>query len=249
MAIAFRASGTSSISNDGGVTSYTITAGSGIVSGDFLLFIASADTDTGQTLLVGPPSASWTTCGTWYDASSSGGAVNFKTWQRWADGTDASASWTVSCSSGSANFAAVIAFTGVDTTNPISGAAWTGSNTLSTSAGPTPAITLTYANSFLVLGFGQKASSTPASTWTPPSGTTELIDLASGGTNYLDTEIDYVQLANIAGANSATYTAVSTGSKKWTGGGIALHPAAAAVAPVARRPLVVGQAVKRAALY
>ena len=159
---AFRAA--SSASAASGVLTLSINVPAGTEDGDAM--IASVGFRP-QTAVLTPP-AGWTLVRRTDNAAGNSLATY---WKVADDAEPASYSWILDTSTGSVG--GILAFSGVDSANPIDVEA--GQNTPNALTHDAPGVTTTGANEMLVTAHSFMSSAT----WTPPAGMTEAVDRAS----------------------------------------------------------------------
>lgn len=133
-------------------------------------------------------------------------------------------SWTLSTTF-TGTVGGITTFSGVDNTTPIS--VENGQITSSSTTQTTPSITTTFSSSMLV-GIFSYAS---AGTWTPPTGMTEVVDIASRTPNNASGEsLEMVYLLQSSAGSTGTKSAkASTSSDRGATELLALKPAGAVV--------------------
>lgn len=136
-------------------------------------------------------------------------------------GEPASYTWTLSTTHAGAA-GGIVSYSGVDTSNPVDVSA--GAATASSLSHAAPSITPTVAGDMLVTVHAYAS----ASSWTPPAGMTERVDMASRSANNagVTLEMNDLPLATTAATGTKTATAASNAD---TGGTVS----------IALRPLVV----------
>jgi MSHA biogenesis protein MshQ len=215
-------------------TSYSVTVPSGVLVGDFMLFVGSNNPGTGG----GNPSG-WTYLASNITSGTNGNTVlGFSLWYRIATSADVAGStsytWTVTGSSRVGG--AISAFRGVDNTNPVVGFSSSSACTYTTGVGcatsatstasttlTAPSLTPGVANSTLVaLYSAANGTDTP----TVPSGTTQIFAAGTGTTNSANGLFLSAFYQRFTAA-TASGTFVSTGSTSAVslGGTVALQPA------------------------
>ncbi len=177
---------------DSGITTLTIAKPSGVVSGDVLV---AAIAVRPHTATVTEPSG-WTLARARVDNPNANANAQLM-YYRFVDGTEgADFSWTLGASPTGA-VGGIAAFTGVKTCVPID--ASDGQLTANGLTHAAPGVGATQVNDLLVTAH----SFTSAATWTPPSGMTEVADVASlpvPQTGGISLELNY----EILGAEGAT---------------------------------------------
>lgn len=214
--IAFRSS--SLVATSTWVNSFSINKPAGVVDGDVMVMTAATQ-DSNSSIVLNPP-AGWTQVRMTY-LGFTGGQVLY-TWYKVA--SNEPASYTLTFPSGLFKLAVVgiLAYSGVDTSNPID--AEGGQINLTGSTNVTaPSITTTVANTMLVGGFALNANN-PAPSYTPPGGMTERVDLANPNV-WVSLEVTDEARA-VVGA-TGTRVAVATQSNSSIGHVLALKPASA----------------------
>ena len=204
-AIAFRAGSSAATQTDS--QTLTIPAPPGAVAGD----VALASIDVRDATGITPPSG-WTLVRS-DDGERKG--LRQAIYRHVVSASDpASFSWSFNSSVGAAG--AILAYSGVDTANPIDATSGTRGNATQITA---PSVTTTVANAMIVGFFGTAAWAPIA----PPAGATERLEVAtSGGRGVTSQSVDFLQAA--AGASG---TRVATATVKATNVGqlVALRPA------------------------
>lgn len=190
--IAWRA--TSSASTDGTTTTVTVTKPVGTQTGDVL--IAQVSAAGGTTTTITPPSG-------WTEVAAPANGTGIRAGAYWKVATDTDpVDWTWTLNAAQPAAAAITAYSGVDTTNPIDASAST--TATATSNHDAPAVTTTGFGDLLVTTHALASSVSV----TPPIGSTERADLASTGTTPVTLEAADVTLG--APGNTGTRTATSS---------------------------------------
>jgi len=217
--------------------------------------ITSAATGAWVYLWVAMPSATsaasgtgWTAVASSLDASATPVAYTVLRRLKQAGDTTFTISWTTT----GKGVLVWASWTGVDGTTPDEGASVANNSTTSRTAVPTPSATPTAGNRWAV-GFFSARTSTAGNkpiTWTPDAATAERADVdndlaasaAWDGTEIADTNGAVTQAAH-------SYTATHNAAESHDGSAILFLIPAAAGAAAAPAPLVVPQAVQRAATW
>ena len=215
------------------VQSFQINKPAGVVDGDVMVMTAAiqswADPPTSPpdiNTVLNPP-AGWTLVRKTYlgdpPCSLAPHSQVLHTWYKVASGEPAS--YTLTFPVVSINKLAVVgilAFSGVDTSNPID-AEGGQANCPSSPNVTAPSITTTTANTWLVGGFAVNAGA-PSPTYTPPPGMTERVDLVAGD-QWVTLEVADEPWAPVGA--TGTRVAVATDPNRSTIGHLlALRPAA-----------------------
>ena len=194
----------------------SIAVPAGTLAGDVMIAAIATTPSTG-TGITAP--AGWTLIKAVNQASGSGSRIS--TFYRVATATEpASYTWTLTTSHTGA-VGGIVSYSGVDNSNPIDVSA--SAATASSSTHTAPTVTTTLANDMLVT-VHEYAS---AATWTPPTGMTERVDIASRTPNNaagISLEMNEL-LLGVAGATGPK-AAVASGGNPDTGAtvSIALRP-------------------------
>ena len=199
--ITFRASSTAS---NGTATSLTLPEPAGVVSGDVMAAVFSVRSNPNATAPAGWALASMTPNGT---------TVRQFVYTKVATGSEpASYVWTFDQSRAASG--GILAYTGVNTSNPVDVVGGSVGSTVNIVA---PSVTTTQNGDVVIGGFSIANSSAIA----PPAGMTERVEIASGSN--VKTEISDYTLAS-AGATGAK-TAVAGSAASDVGQLVALRPA------------------------
>jgi len=180
MAIAFRAATAASIVSG---TSITVNKPAGTVDNDVMILAINARTGTGFNFT---PPAGWTSIRK--DTEAVSPAETKELFRKVASGEPADYAITISASVDGC-CAAILSFSGVDTTNPIDvdGGNFTDVDTTINRAN---SITTTVADTMIITTHCFPSSGTDGSAWTPPSGMTEAIEKSSNATGVGGITID-----------------------------------------------------------
>jgi len=198
-------------------TSYSVTVPAGVLVGDFLLSVDSNNPGTGGA---GP--TGWTFLAS--NITTSPNVVGYSLWYRIATSADVAGSttytWTVTGSSRVGG--AIIAFRGVDNSNPVV-AYNTVANTASSKSRIAPSLTPGVANTTLVALYS--AADGTADTPSAPSGTTQIFAAGTAdGANGLFLSAFYERFT--AATASGTFVSTSSSiSAESVGGTVSLQPA------------------------
>ncbi len=205
--VTYSASSTAAVSN--GVllalrpklSKLSINVPTGTVSGDVM--IASIAVTRGTVTITTP--AGWTLIRAIQNTSST--TSRLAVFRRVVTASElASYTWSLSASH-SGVVGGIVSFSGVDNTNPVDKE--NGNTTASSTTHATPSITPVSANVMLVGTFSYAS----AGTWTPPTGMTEAVDVASQTTNNSAgeaMEMTYQTQAAIAAAGAKSAVATAT---------------------------------------
>jgi MSHA biogenesis protein MshQ len=197
-------------------TTYSVTVPTGVLPGDFMLFVGTNNPGTG-----GSGASGWTFL---KSNITSDNSVGFSLWYRIATSADVAGStvytWTVTGSSRVGG--AITAFRGVDNTNPIVTANTVANNTASKSR-TAPSLTPGVANSTLVALYtaADGTSDTPSA----PTGMTQIFAAGDAdGTNgvFLSAFYENLTPATASGTFVSTSSSISAES---VGGTVSLQPA------------------------
>lgn len=189
-------------------TSLSVTAPSGIVDGDWLYGVVAWR----DTVTLTPPSGFSQV----HDQDAYDGQNRFRVYRKKAAGESGSYAWGLS--SAQRISVGMIAVSGADQTEPVDVA--TAGNSGSSSSPQAQALDPTVPNTLLVF-FGTSR----ATSWTPPSGMTERVDVDGGVSVHIATE-DYAP-----DTSTGTRTA-STSNFSWATYMVALKPALGAINPL-----------------
>jgi hypothetical protein len=204
--ITFRAA--SSGANNGSATSLVIPAPSGVQAGDVMIACIAA---RGNPNLTAP--AGWTLV----RLDMNGFTLRQGIYWKVATASEP-ASYTWVLSNAQAASGGIIAYSGVNTSNPIDVSSAAISSVTGTAA-TAPSITTTV-NGAMVIGFFGAARNSPIN---PPSGMTERFDAVSNGGTYPQATEGADLLQATAGA-TGDKTATWTGTSHWIGQQVALRP-------------------------
>ena len=210
-------SGTQSVTYSASSTrTITLAAPSGAQPGDVLIAaIGIGRSGTDQQPTITPPSG-WTLVQRTNDGTQSTLAI----YSHVHRSGEAQATWSTSYKVGGVAF--VSAFGGVDTSNPVDVAG--GLVHSGVTQAPTPSLTTTVPGTQLVGAWHGLTSGSQATTWTPPSGYTELADRSSGGTRSGSIATRAQATAGATGAATATASRTQT---RAIAALVALRPASA----------------------
>jgi len=193
--VSFRAAASAGAPSD--TLTLTISKPAGAVLCDVMIASIAVRPDTAT---ITPP-AGWTLVRRVDNASAT--ANSLAVYYKVAGASEpASYSWSFSTSTGSAG--GILAFSGVDTTNPIN--VENGQTTDNGLSHATPSVTTTAANAMLV----SSHTFASAATWTPPAGMSEAVDQASiavPNAAGISLEMNYVLQAAAAATGAKTATA------------------------------------------
>lgn len=206
--IAYRAA-----SSTGGSTassSITLNRPSGTQTGDVLIAQVGQNTGDNPAMVGGP--GGWTPI-----ASVTNGAVKTTSYWHVAAAGDPG-SWAFTLSSGKPVAGGIVAYAGVDATSPVDSFA-TATN-VSGTGHVAPAVTTSVANEEVVSLFSVAANTS----WTPPSGSTERVDVANTDVSPVTVEVADTNIA-AAGAVAARSATSAVGGVSATQT-IVLRPAA-----------------------
>ena len=211
--IAFLATGTATVTSG----NLTINKPTGTVQNNVMIAAIAVRPDTAT---ITAPSG-WTLVRKDTNASALPDQLN--TYSKAAGASEpASYSWTISANSGAAG--GILSFSGVNTASPIdvSGGQQVTGTTTSMAA---PSVNTTEVNTMLVTSYCVTSSGTAGSAWTPPTGTTEAVDVSTASASAGESlGINYV--VQIAAGATGTKTAMVTGHNELFGLGqiLALRP-------------------------
>jgi MSHA biogenesis protein MshQ len=207
---------TSTLNSTAG-TSYSVTVPTGVLVGDFMLFVGTNNPGTGG----GAPS-SWT-----FLASNitNNNSVGFSLWYRIATSADVAGStvytWTVTGSSRTGGV--ITAFRGVDNTNPIV-TFNTVANNANTTSRTAPSLTPGVANSTLVALYS--AANGSADTPSAPTGTTQIFAAGDAdGANGVFLSAFYERFTAATASGTFTSNSGNSVSAYSVGGTVSLQPA------------------------
>lgn len=209
--------------NNAGASSLVVNTPAGVVDGDYMaLLVAQNNTTTTLSALSG-----------WSDVPGPAWPVsdsNSRMWARYRIASSEPASYTLSWGAGTPkSIAAIIAYSGVDTTTPHDANAVATNETNATgTTHSTPSLTTVTDQAWLLSFFADRGGT--GNTWTPPSGDTERVDASVTGTSQCSCEINDTNGGVAVGSYSKTATP-ATWLADATMALIALRPAAAGWVP------------------
>jgi hypothetical protein len=211
--IAFRAASQASGS---GTTSLVINKPAGVLSGDFMLAGISINKSSSSDPAITAPSG-WSLVRSLPD-----GLVRTSVYRRTAGSSEpASYTWTISSAVRVAG--GIAAYSGVNTTTPIQLENGAVEGTTDTTSHTTPTITTTGSATWLVSIFGDRTGTT-SSTWTPPSGATERVDVRTTQGTSPNVSLSIHDQGPVTAGNKAHTATASVSSKDAAMEIIAIQP-------------------------
>jgi hypothetical protein len=202
-AIAFRGVATA-ISNGAGSTSLTVNVPAGVQNGDFMIATLSVRT-VGSGALMGTPAAGWTALRPMMD----GGWTRVYMYTRVASSEPANYTWTFNIKTVAA--AGIVAYSGVDTSDPVDLDAFTTQPNW-TDTYVTPSITTTVNNAMIVTTFSV-GGATAGLTIVQPAGMAERYDLTVSNSQVQSQETADAIQATAGPSGQKTATASASGAQ------------------------------------
>lgn len=192
-----------SASANGNATSESVTVPAGVHAGDAMLLIASS-----SDLPTGP--SGWTAV----DSLTNAG-IGTNVWTKVATSADAGSTVSITFPTYHKAALQLLAYSGTDTTDPVSAVAKAGDS--NSASHTTPTATVADAGSWAISYWAEKSSAT--TTWTAPTGSTvrdASYGTGSGRVNALAADSSGPVSAGSYGGLSATVGATSSRSTMWT---------------------------------
>jgi PKD repeat protein len=204
--IAFRASSAAQTNT----TSPKVTVPAAVQSGDVLLLFATSNNGTAPTAVP----AGWALVGD--QTAGAGPDIRTRLYEKVATSADASSQLTLTYAAVNKVDLVVAAYSGVDTTTPISAFASAG-ETVSRTTHTTPGTTVANAGSWVLSYWADKSSAT--TTWTAPGGQTQRslsVGTSSGRITSLLTDTNAVVPTGARSGLTATADSASAKATMWT---------------------------------
>jgi hypothetical protein len=203
-------------------SSVTLSAPTDTTVGDLL--IMNVDTNGGATAFSAPTGWTSVSANSNYSGGALGGGYSILAYKV-ATAADVGASYTIGLGATRAAVARIVDYVGVETSSPFENTFPAGTDPAGgagTASFSYPSVTTTANNSLVV--FGAVAFPTGgATTITPPSGSTERVQLSATGTSPdISAEVDDLLVAS---AGTVAKTGSIAASSPWGAGAIALKPA------------------------
>lgn len=214
-------------------TSITCNKPTGVEAGDLLIAFQSADAGTFAAMTTPTGGATWTLLAQQQWTSAEPGT---KVW--WKVAGSEPASYGFAQSSSDDGVVGIAAIQGAASTTPVFASS---SSTVSGTSVPTPSVTPTGIDD-LELRWAAAELPSGATTWTPPAGYSEQIDVQSG--TLTTASLATKALASGAATGIQNFTASTSRSSH-----IGFTVAVATSVFMPPRPLIIGQAVPRASFY
>ncbi|MEV6036044.1 hypothetical protein AB0L65_33155 [Nonomuraea sp. NPDC052116] len=215
--------------------SITCNKPAGTSVGDLLIAFQSADSGTFANMTTPTGGATWAllTQQQW-----SAGEPGTNVWWKFAGGSEP-ASYGFAQASGADGVVAIAAVFGTATTTPVFASS---ASSVTTTSIPTPSVTPTGSDDLELRWAASKGFGGVTFTWTPPATYTEQVDLQSN--TFTSGSMATKQLTSNAASGIQNFTISNN-----TGGHMGITVAVAGLAFRAARPLILGQAMQRAAFY
>lgn len=233
MAIAFRAADKAFTPGATTATSIAVPKPTGVVDGDFIIVLLNVR-EVAASVTISAPDGTWTECTA--ETQTSVGSMTVRAWCKFASSEPSS--WTFAVSPAQEIGAAVVAYSGVDTTTPIADS--TLNSTSGTTAAASVSRTATAVGQWLVAIRGCKDNAAGI-TFTPSGDTpNERLDEQSGdaGAAYYN-QLHIIDSGSLASTGSKTATSTHGGSPQGSAmAGYLLNPASASATSVDVVPAV-----------